>query len=254
MRRGCRSCCLFGCLPIAIVVVGAFVAPAALAADQGFHVTLAPAFALVAPDQHEVSFLLVNSSPEALTINVAASDGWMVPAEKSFVIGANQRHTTTAAIVIPTAHDDGDHEADVSFTVPPNGATASGSMLRVSWAVAARVLINAGGTVVHGLHVFGLSAPWIADSFDAPAVNLTLVNHGNVHELATIAPFGQVLVLRGQTRTVSLPWTQHPWVGVGDVSAGGETVTTLFLPIRAGGGLLAVLIGLFLVRRVRRTP
>jgi hypothetical protein len=182
-------------------------------------------------------------------LTTSASDGWVVPAEKSVDIPANQRVTIKATIAIPSGHDAGDHETDLMFTVPASDSRT----LRVSWAVAARVLINAGGTIIHGLHIFGLTAPAIADSWDAPAVNLTLTNKGNVHEIVTVAPFGQVLVLRGQSRTVSLDWTHHPFIGMASITAGGESVRTLFVPWRLGLGLLALLCGLLLVREVRRT-
>lgn len=245
MRRGCSflACAL-------VVIAGAFVAPAFAAADQSPKLTLAPAIVAVATDQHEVSFVLVNSSPDALPLKVAASDAWVIPAVKSLTIAANQRVTVKASVVIPTGHDAGDHETDLSFATLPG----TDGMLRISWAVAARVLVNAGGSIVHGLHVFGLTAPWIADSFDTPAVNLTLSNRGNVHEIVTIAPFGQTIVYRNSTRTLSLTWSNHPWIGRGTITAGGESVSTLFLPWRLGLGLLALLCGLLLVRTVRRTP
>ena len=93
--------------------------------------------------------------------------------------------------------------------------------------------------MVRGLHVFGLTAPRIADSWDHPAVALTLDNtRGNVHEVVQVDPFGQALVLRGQTRVLSVPWRDHPVLGIGMVRARAQSVSTLFLPWKLALGVM----------------
>ena len=90
-------------LIIVLAAVGAFVAPAAVVADTQapFKLTLAPAIAIVAPAQDKASFLLVNSSPASVHIAASASDGWVIPTEKSFDVAANQRVTIKAEILVP---------------------------------------------------------------------------------------------------------------------------------------------------------
>ncbi|MGA7911177.1 MAG: hypothetical protein WCC30_06480 [Candidatus Dormiibacterota bacterium] len=238
-------------LSAAVAGVSIALAPVASAQAAPFHLTLAPAFALVAPDQRALTFIVVNSTADPVTLSVTPSDAWVVPTEQSFTIAGNARHEVEAATVIPTNADAGDHETDVQFTLAPQGGTSPG-MIRISWAMASRVIIATGGAVVRGLHVFGLNAPRIADSWDVPTVALTLDNsRGNVHELVNVAPFGQALVLRGQTKVLSVPWSDHPFIGVGSVTAGNETTSTLFIPWRVGGILLALLCGWVLWRRTR---
>jgi hypothetical protein len=133
---------------------------------------------------------------------------------------------------------------------PPPAAPGT---LTVTRAVASRVVIATGGTVVHGLHVFGLQVPAFADSFEAPVVNVTVTNSGNVHEVVSIEPFGTVLVLRGATKTLSLSWQHHPWFGPGTVSAGGMSSTTWFFPWHIALGLLGLLCGIALSLSIRRS-
>lgn len=241
---------------VAVVgVVMASTAASVWAQTAPFHLTLAPAFALLSADQHSVDFMLVNSNAEPVTIAVKASDAWVLPAEKSFTVAGNTSHQVSALIAQPAHADAGDHETDVLFTVVPAPGVADSGLIRISWGIASRVIIATGGTVVRDLHIFGLTVPAIADSWDVPTINLTLDNnHGNVHEVVDIAPFGQALVLRGTTRILSLPWSGHPFVGLGTVHAGNETATTLFIPWRVGGILLALLCGWLLVQRARKTP
>jgi hypothetical protein len=200
---------------------------------------LAPGIQIAAVDVKQVNFLLVNTSSAPFYVTASSSDSWLVPNQKSFTILPGQRHSTSASLSVPLLRDAGDHESDVTFLQPPGGS----GQLRVSWGLAARVIISTGGVVAHDLKLSGLRVPAIADSFEQPTINLSAVNRGNVHELVTVAPFGQLLLLRGQSRTVSLLWTQHPWIGWGDVSAGGLKASTLFLPWH----LLAALFGLFCV-------
>jgi len=231
------------------VVAGVIAAPASASAQtQNFGLRLEPAIAAVAPTQRSISFAVTNVGSEPVAIAVSTSDTWVVPLVQRFDLPGKSRRAIEAVVAIPEGHDSGDHETDLTFSTAP----AADGTLRVSWGLASRVLINAGGTVVHGVHIFGLSAPPIADSWDAPTVSLSLANSGNVHEIVDVSPFGQVLLLRGQTRIVSLQWSQHPWLGLGTITAAGQSTRTLFLPMRAAGGLLAVLVGLYLLRRVRK--
>lgn len=236
---------------VVVAVAGALVASAVVAfgAPAPFHLTVAPAFALLTTDQDAVAFTVVNSNAEPVTLAVTTTDGWVVPAEKSVTLAGHTSHDVQAAVVIPTGADAGDHETRVLFTLlAPDTGT-----VRISWAVASRVIIATGGTVVRGLHVFGLTAPRIADSWDVPPVSLTLDNkNGNVHEVVNVAPFGQALVLRGQTRVLTVPWSRHPMVGVGTVNAGGESVSTLFLPWKLLGGVAWFLVVFVVVLRWQR--
>ncbi|MFI5284133.1 MAG: hypothetical protein ACHQ0J_13535 [Candidatus Dormibacterales bacterium] len=211
---------------------------------------LAPGLQIAAVDVKQVDFLLVNTSSAPFYVTASSSDAWLVPAEKSFTILPGQRHSTSAALIVPLLRDAGDHESDVTFLQPP----AATGQLRVSWGLAARVIISTGGVVAHDLHLSGLTVPAIADSFEQPTINLTARNAGNVHELITVAPFGQMLLLRGQTRTVSLLWTQHPWIGWGEVSAGGLKASTLFLPWKLLAALFGLFCGWLLWRQLRPRP
>jgi hypothetical protein len=236
-----------------VAVVGAFVVPAAVvvaSTSQPVAITLAPAFALVGPNQHVADFLVVNTGTQSVHVAVRSTDGWVIPDELTFDIPPNQRHDMTAAVRIPSNPEPGDHETRVVFSVPPTSGTGT---LNVTQAVASRVLIQVGGTAVRDLHIFGLSVPMIADSFDAPDINLTVANHGNVHEIVTIAPFGQTLVLRDSSKVLDLQWSRHPFLGPGTVTAAGQSATTWFLPWRILGGLLALFCGVWLSVVVNRS-
>jgi len=227
------------------VVVAASTTPPAL------RLTLAPAFALVQPDQHEVTFILVNSGDQAVHIAVTSSDSWVVPSEQGFDLAGNTRHDMVASVSIPTAHDAGDHETRVTFSVPP---TNTSGLLAVTQALASRVIVAVGGIVIRDLHIYGLTTPRIADSFESPPITLTLDNsRSNVYEIVTVAPFGQVLLLRGQVRTLSLAWGSHPWFGPSTVNAGGMSSTTWFIPWHVALGLLGLLCGIALSLSIRHS-
>jgi hypothetical protein len=226
------------------------VAAAAPPPPPAYALTLAPAFAFVAPGQGSTSFLIVNTG-QPVQIVVTTSDSWVAPSTKTFALATNERREIAALVQVPAGHDEGDHETQVAFAVaPPPGAVGT---ILITRALASRVVIATGGSIVRGLHVYGLAVPAIADSFESPTVNLTVTNAGNVHEIVDIAPFGQVLVLRDSSKVLSLTWAQHPFIGMGHITAGGSTATTLFLPWHIALGLLGLLCGVALSLSVRRS-
>src|SRR5258708_7785329 len=85
-------------------------------------------------------------------------------------------------------------------------------------------------------------------------LSLTLDNsRSNVYETVPVAPFGQVLLLRGQVRTLSLAWGSHPWFGPSTVNAGGMSSTTWFIPWHVALGLLGLLCGIALSLSIRHS-
>jgi hypothetical protein len=240
-------------LPALAVVVGALLAPAAAAraADTTpYHLTLAPAIVLIGADNHDpLSFTLINGGDSAVTIAASTTDSWLIPAEKSFSIPGHTRHNALASMTVPVGAATGDHETGMTFTAaPPPGGTG----LQVALALRSRVIIDAGGAL-DGVMRFGLSVSRLSDSWDQPTVKVTLDNRlGNTHRVVSVGHFGEVLVLRGQDRVLTLPWRDHPFVGTSTFPLVGEEATTLFLPMRLGAGVLAVLAGLLLLLRARR--
>jgi hypothetical protein len=239
-------------IALAMVAAAGLACPVAVAADAPDNMlTLAPGTVVVPPDQHTVSFLIVNSGQPA-TITVTTSDSWVAVAEHGYSLDTGQRHTFAGTVTIPQGADAGDHLTLVNFSVLPPASTAA--TITITRALASRVVIATGGTIVHGVHVYGLTVPAIADSWEAPKVHMTVSNAGNVHEVVDVAPFGQVLVLRDSSKVLTLTWAQHPFIGMGHITAGGTTASTLFLPWRIALGLLGLLSGIALFLSIRRSP
>jgi hypothetical protein len=237
-------------LLIAMAAMAGIHLPAVAAVPSGFALTLAPAVVVVPPEQHTVEFLLINQGTQDQTIGVNTVAGWETPLEARFSLPAGSRHVTTVELAMPAKHDAGDHTILVDFSaLPPD----DGSTIKVVRTVEARIIVATGAHVINDLRIFGLSAPLIADSWDAPALNLIVDNsRSNVHRVVQVGLFGQVLLERGQRRTLSLAWTPHPFVGVGTITVGSESASTGFVPWKLLLLVLLLVLVLLLIRLARR--
>lgn len=232
----------------ATAAVGSVIPSAASSPRLGL--TIAPVRLFVDGTNRIGPVMIYNAGEKRETITVSASDSWLTPSATDFTLAPGDRQLVYAEPRLPAIKDAGEHVSQLQFSTELVG---SGS-LRSTLAVAADVVFGPYGHVVSDLRVLGLSAPWLADSFDAPVINLTVDNsRSNIHRRVKVAPFGEVLLQRGQRRTLSLAWTRHPFIGLGSITVPGQSLTTLFLPWHAALGFLLSLVGLVtLVRLVRR--
>jgi hypothetical protein len=256
---------------VVAIMAGGFVLPASASSAPAFRLTLWPAKAVIDLGQRDAAFTLLNSGSDPQHVIVSANDSWLVPAETSFDLQPGERHTTQARVFIPPSADDGDHDTAIVFGVPPAGAGSAAGGVNVTRALAAYVIIATGGHVQHGLHWDGLKVPRFVDPMLGPVrLSVRAINDGNVHERLdpvlgsvgafpwenitdqneTVLRFDSVILLRGARQDLRASWAP-PVACFCTVAVRGLEANVVVFPVRAVGGLLALLALAWLVRRLR---
>lgn len=192
--------------------------------------------------------------------------GWVKVEPTSLDLAPGEVRIVHATVTVPMDPEPGERQLALTFLVPSDSA---GSNVRVNRAVAAQLLIGVPGEIIHKDAIERLAAPGFADGGPI-RIRLNVRNLGNVHRDYTgpnrisasvegqTIQFPDVTVLRDSVRVVEAVWPNPPlfcFCKVSVVSDDGQghvislQTRVIVVPLRLIGGLLLVVVGLFLLTR-----
>jgi P pilus assembly chaperone PapD len=194
---------------------------------------------------------------------------WVKANPKNFHLAPGQHQRVRVTVNVPAHPEPGDHQVGMVFRVPPK--TGSGNVA-VSGAIGAEILIATPGKTIQEIALEGLQAPTFSNG-GSVSLRLTIRNRGNVHhdylkphQLHAEAngkevAFPEFSLLRDSVRTVTTVWSDPPMlclctITVSAADGQGHVVTTstrvIVFPFALVGGLLLLILGLWLVLRTQR--
>lgn len=254
---------------------GLLVAPVRVTVPAGVLVYTAE-FELVNPTARSetvsVSVVELSTSGRPLPSTIASADHWVKVDPQSAALAPSEHGFFRAKLEVPEQREPAERRVGIVFLVkaqPPAAGGIAGSI-----ALVPTVWIPGSGPIVHLVKFGRLSAPLVAD-WNPIQFDIEVTDVGNVHSdfgygdamitgftsAGSQFNFAPLTVLPNKTGVAHGVWAQPPpfcWceVSVETNDGTGRTISShtrvLVVPVRIGIGLLATMLGLFVLFSVFR--